>query len=669
MAGIQKKDNPKIKKEKSGNGKKGETGLKELLRSAGYLDNRLERYFIRNLKRKGSAFLSYISTSLKIGAAIGFLFAIFFTAAIVYFNPALLRNIKDSFLLTVYLWLIFAVVFSVFALLIGIIISRVQSYFRGGAGKMNASLISAIIIGVAIFSYLSVWWIKASMAAGLSRTGMRDLIALAFIFALSLFLSRLVFLAGIALLRKNEANLPFGKTVRFRRKHLIGAAFAAILFFSLLFFLISAKIIQPEIRVSSNYTIVYPRYRVILVAIDGIDHIIRDKLIERGKLTFFKKLLNSGLTGTLKNDHGFVPPVYWTTVATGMNPAEHGIANMNARRFAGVATPFQESLGEPVLGSALMALIPSSGSDSRVPITANLRRTKTFWNILNDKTLPVGIVNWWVTWPCEQVNGFEVSERLIYKLDKMEKLEKDIYPEDMLDKSVINYNESARIFSRIFSERFPSTLMDSIGKEAAKSLKDAAWIDFFYSSLYSVLCKKYEVKLAGLYLPGLDIVQSKMLADNTYKNLDDLKNRLEAVENYYIFLDGLLAQSLGSLTENDYLLLLATQGREVRLIEKNGRNSNGFYTIIGPGVAVGVKAPAMTPLDITPTLLYLFGFPKSTEFKGKPVTGLFKETLRSRLNSAVVETFGDRAAGTLESEDSNFSREMLEQLRNLGYIN
>jgi hypothetical protein len=669
MAGTQKKDNPKRKKREAGNGKKSETGLRELLRSAGYLDNRLERYFVRNLKRKGSAFLRYISTSLKIGAAIGFLFAVFFAAAIVYFNPALLHNIKDIFLLTAYLWLIFTIVFSVFALLIGIIISYVQSYIHGGAAKVNASLISAIIIGVAIFSYLSVWWIKASMVAGLSRTGMRDLIALSLIFALSLFLGRLVFLAGVALIRRNEANLSFGKTIRFRRKHLIGAAFAALIFFSLLFFLIGARIIQPEIRASSDYTIVYPKHRMILVAIDGVDHILLDKLIERGKLAFLKKLLDSGLTGSLEIDEGFVPPVFWTTVATGMNPAEHGIANMSARRFAGVATPFQESLGEPVFGSALMTLIPSSGSDSTVPITANLRRSKTFWNILNDKTLPVGIVNWWVTWPCEEVNGFEVSERLIYKLDKKEKLEKDIYPGDLLDKSGFDYDESLRIFNRVFSEHFPPHFTDSIGKETAKSLKDAAWIDFFYSSLYSALYKKYNVKLAGLYLPGMDIVQSKLLGADVYKNLDDLKNRLEAVERYYIFLDGLLAQSIGQLSKDDYLLLLATQGREVRLTENSGRSPNGFYTITGPEVARGTEAPAITPRDITPTVLYLLGFPRSAEFRGKPAEGLFNKALRSRLNAVVVETFGDRAVAAPDGTNSNFSREVLEQLRNLGYIN
>jgi len=43
--------------------------------------------------------------------------------------------------------------------------------------------------------------------------------------------------------------------------------------------------------------------------------------------------------------------------------------------------------------------------------------------------------------------------------------------------------------------------------------------------------------------------------------------------------------------------------------------------------------------------------------------------LRSRLNAVVVETFGDRAVAAPDGTNSNFSREVLEQLRNLGYIN
>lgn len=669
MAGSKKEDKTADKKKQTAKGKNKEKGLKELLQGAGYLDNRLERYFIKDLIRKGSAFLRYLITSLKIGIIIGSLFAVLFTAAIVYFNPILSNNIKDSLLLALYLWLIFTIILSVFALLIGIIISSIMSYIRGKSAGAGVPLISAVIIGIAVFAYLSVWWIKASAAAGLSKTGMRDLIALIIITALSFFISRLVFLTGIVLLRKNNTGSSTGKILKFRKRHLFGIAFAALVFFSFLFFLIGTKIIQPEFRQSPDYTVVYPEHGMTILAVDGIDRNILDRLTGRGQLPFIRQMLRAGLCGPLNYSERFVPPVFWTTVATGMNPAEHGIADMSARRFAGVTTPFQESLGEPVFGSALMTLIPASGKDARVPITANLRRSKTFWNILNDKTISVGIVNWWVTWPCEEINGYEVSERLIYKLDAKEKLDKDINPDDLLEKAGFDYNNTLKLFEDTFARFFPAEFTDSLEQDAVKSLKEAAWIDFFYASLYSTLNTKYKVKLSALYLPGLDIVQSKLLGTEIYKNLDDLKNRLESIEKYYTYLDSLLSRSFADLLRGEYLLLITTPGREIKLTGDGNDSFKGFYMISGPGIAADSHAPSITPRDIAPTILYLMGFPQSAEFKGRPVQELFDTALRQKLNSATVETFGDKIGAGAAGEDSNFSREVLEQLRNLGYIN
>jgi hypothetical protein len=33
------------------------------------------------------------------------------------------------------------------------------------------------------------------------------------------------------------------------------------------------------------------------------------------------------------------------------------------------------------------------------------------WNILSDSGVRVGVVNWWLTWPAEEVNGFIVSDK------------------------------------------------------------------------------------------------------------------------------------------------------------------------------------------------------------------------------------------------------------------
>ena len=643
--------------------------LKEMLKSAGYLDNKLEGYFLNNLIRKGSAFLRYSSTSAKIGISLGFLFAVFFLSSIVYFNPALRRNVTDILLLAAYLWLIFTVIITLLAIVIGFIITTIHKIVRGSAGKVNASFVSAVIISAAVFGYLSVWWIKASSGAGLSRTGIRDLIALVLIFALSFIFGKLIFFGALALLRRNQDEYQISKSLSLSRKHFIWAAASALLFFSFLFFLAGTDLMQPEKRVSSEYTIVYPKYKVRLVAIDGLDRTLLNRMMKLGKAPMFDRLIRSGAAGLLKIEGRFVPPVFWTTVATGVDPSVHGIADISARKFAGVKTSFQGTLGEPVLGSALMTLIPSSRSGGTLPITANLRRSKAFWNILTDKTLAAGVVNWWASWPCEKINGFEVSERFLYKLEKKEKLDKDIYPDDLFSKSGLDYDKIRSEFDVFYQKFFPNSFTDGLSNSNKKGINDAAWIDYFHMRLFVKLTDKYDVFLSGLYLPGADIIQNKLLGSAADLTLNDLQTSMEVLESYYMFLDELLTPVVEKSSGADYTLLFITPGRDIDIGSGKNAKADGFYIFNGPSVKINAASQPITSLDVTPTVLFLMGFPQSGDFKGRPVSALFEPDFVSKLNAAFIETFGDRVTDSSENVESNFSREVLEQLRSLGYIN
>ena len=44
-----------------------------------------------------------------------------------------------------------------------------------------------------------------------------------------------------------------------------------------------------------------------------------------------------------------------------------------------------------------------------VPYTQKNRRVKAFWNIFSEFGWTVGVINWFVTFPPEEVNGFMVS--------------------------------------------------------------------------------------------------------------------------------------------------------------------------------------------------------------------------------------------------------------------
>ena len=95
----------------------------------------------------------------------------------------------------------------------------------------------------------------------------------------------------------------------------------------------------------------------------------------------------------------------------------HGIQSAGARRLAGMRTPV--AMGEAgrfarALGAAADLLRLTRAQ----PATSVLRGAKTFWNVASEKGLRVGVVNWWATWPADTVNGYAVTDRALFKLER-----------------------------------------------------------------------------------------------------------------------------------------------------------------------------------------------------------------------------------------------------------
>jgi len=133
--------------------------------------------------------------------------------------------------------------------------------------------------------------------------------------------------------------------------------------------------------------------------------------------------MQEGSCGILRSEVPRRSPAIWTTIVTGKNRREHGIDD------------FIVHLGE--------------GAEGSVPVTSNIRRVKALWNILTENGVSVGVVNWWATWPAEEVDGFIISDRAFYK-----GVQNATYPFVLQDRLVslpkikteLFYNETNKIF-------------------------------------------------------------------------------------------------------------------------------------------------------------------------------------------------------------------------------
>jgi hypothetical protein len=122
--------------------------------------------------------------------------------------------------------------------------------------------------------------------------------------------------------------------------------------------------------------------RLLLVGWDAADWKVIDPLMSKGEMPNLARLVSEGVRGNLATLYPPLSPMLWTSIATGKRPAKHGIH--------GFIEPTQDGLGVR-------------------PITNLGRKTKAFWNILNQTGKRSIVVGWWPSHPAEPIRGSMVS--------------------------------------------------------------------------------------------------------------------------------------------------------------------------------------------------------------------------------------------------------------------
>ncbi|MGH9442740.1 MAG: alkaline phosphatase family protein [Thermoanaerobaculia bacterium] len=133
-----------------------------------------------------------------------------------------------------------------------------------------------------------------------------------------------------------------------------------------------------------------PGRRVIVIGWDGADWDLLEPLMRGGLMPNLKALVAEGRTADLVSYPPTVSPMVWTTLATGADPRDHQVLSF-------------------------FEIDPGTGKP--VPISAESRRVPAFWETASAKGQTVGVVNYWATFPAEEVRGFLISDRFSPTLD------------------------------------------------------------------------------------------------------------------------------------------------------------------------------------------------------------------------------------------------------------
>jgi tetratricopeptide (TPR) repeat protein len=130
---------------------------------------------------------------------------------------------------------------------------------------------------------------------------------------------------------------------------------------------------------------------VVIIGLDAADWSRVDPLIAAGALPTFARLKSQGRTGVLIATPPLVSPIIWTSIATGMQPEDHGVLDF-------------------------MTDLPDG---RQVPVGSAQRLAPAIWNLFSAHGRPVAVVGWWATWPAESVNGTIVSDAVAPQLIRM----------------------------------------------------------------------------------------------------------------------------------------------------------------------------------------------------------------------------------------------------------
>lgn len=602
--------------------------VREELRRLGYLDHGVDRFVLAGAQ-SATPLGASSRAAWRVGLLGGVLFGAASTLAAAGIDPRLRAEPRDLLVLALYLTVILGAVIAAATLVAGLAAASLGSRLSR-LPRPSLSRDVGLALATAGLAYVALWWLSHAAEMSPAMKAASLLVGVALCAALGRFGA----LAAVAVLsagglggRLPEASLS--------RRHLLPLIAAVAVAFTAAVAGAAALGSTPA-PPPVDFAVIPTGMVVRVVGIDGLDRRMAGEMIARGEMPHLQALLAASAHGPLRAEPEQVPAIVWTTIATGRGPAAHGIHSAGARRLPGMRTPVPLAEGSS-FSRALGAAADLLRLTRTQPASSVLRGAKAFWNVASEKGLRVLVVNWWATWPADPVNGQVVTDRALLKLEKGGRPDRETHPDDLLQR--------LRPLAEADAPHDRARRIDGFAAAVARMLHHSAPV----------------ADLEAIYLPGLDIVTMQQLGDDAGGDVAGLAARMEAVRGHHRFVDELLGGLRADMPSNGVLLVVGDPGR---LARRSG-NAEGLVVLSGANVAAGAAVTG-SERDLAPTILHLLGLPVSDEMEGTVLEAALDPAFRAAHAVRRVPSYGQRPQGRLR--ESAFDREMLEELRSLGYI-
>lgn len=600
------------------------------LRRLGYLNHGFGRFLLQDALRPQRPWPTLLRLTLKVGLLAGLVLAIPLALGLVIANAAPEPDPLDVALDTLGLFLhlflpISAAVALGFLVLCGIVLAVLR--FSHVKRIETLSLAVSLLVG-ALGLLLALQGVRMLLA----ESQLPVLVALGLAAPVAIYLLiKLVYHGLLTLAIRFTDTAPGGRL--FSRRWL-GWAILAGAFLLTLPAVLSAR--RSEAPPAPAALPVAPGERVLLIGIDGVLPEELDYLLALGDLPTLASLARGGAQVWSYPRKNEPPAAFWTTIATGVPGPDHGVASLDSFRPLGVRTPLARN--GPLRGWWSGVEVPLGLAEYR-PLLANRRDAFTVWELASRGGAPVLAVNWWATFPAEEVPGLVVAHGAWQLLQ--DGAEGAVAPAEGRSSLTALARGAARPVGDGTEARLAAALP---AEERAGVLRRALIPDRFYRQVFERELAR-QPRAAALYLPALDIAADGWKGgDVAFADL--VRAELRAA-------DQLLGRSLSGIGT---VAIVLDPGRR--------RHAGGGRIVLWRrGIACGAPRPrgasALAPEAVASALLRTLGLPQSEQLPVPPAVCLWPEP------PLVITGYGERGQRPTQGPEG---REYLESLRSLGYL-
>ena len=402
--------------------------------------------------------------------------------------------------------------------------------------------------------------------------------------------------------------------------------------------------------------------KVLLVGWDAADWKIIHKLMDEGKMPVVASLVENGVMGNMRTLFPSLSPMLWTTIATGKRPYKHGIYG------------FTE---------------PAPDGKSVQAISNLTRKCKAIWNILGQNDLRSLVVGWWPSHPAEPIDGCMVSD-FFHKVPKRPDQPWRLMKQAIHPATMFNELEGLRIHP---SHLTPQDVLPFVPHAQEIDQK----VDSRLSSVLKTICEctsihgaathlleTEEWDFAAVYYDAIDHFchgfmrfhppQQANVSDQDYKFYSNV------VTMGYQYHDMMLGRLLELAGEDTTLILMSDHGfhpdhlrATVIPSEPAGpaieHRDYGIFLAKGPGIKKDEVVHGVGLMDVTPTILTLYGLPVGEDMDGRVLNEIFSDSNEIKTIDSWENVDGKDGRHAKDYKfDPAESKEALEQLIALGYV-